>query len=92
MRRVKKLMLVKFSPARSRYFDIWYWARTRDKASHDSIPIPLGYCGHHEFESSTAEDPPCRKAMPVKSVELKRPLVGVEGRREGASSGVILVT
>ncbi|GFV65179.1 retrovirus-related Pol polyprotein from transposon opus [Trichonephila clavipes] len=21
----------------------WYWARTRDKASHDPIPIPLGY-------------------------------------------------
>ncbi|GFT92953.1 hypothetical protein TNCV_740961 [Trichonephila clavipes] len=20
----------------------WYWARTRDKASHDPIPIPLG--------------------------------------------------
>ncbi|GFX79487.1 hypothetical protein TNCV_824761 [Trichonephila clavipes] len=24
----------------------WYWARTRDKASHDPIPIPLGYRGH----------------------------------------------
>ncbi|GFU88993.1 hypothetical protein TNCV_2894411 [Trichonephila clavipes] len=24
----------------------WYLARTRDKASHDSIPIPLGYRGH----------------------------------------------
>ncbi|GFX15539.1 hypothetical protein TNCV_3304681 [Trichonephila clavipes] len=23
----------------------WYWARTRDKASHSPIPIPLGYCG-----------------------------------------------
>ncbi|GFV99580.1 hypothetical protein TNCV_5079421 [Trichonephila clavipes] len=23
-----------------------YWARTRDKASHDPIPIPLGYHGH----------------------------------------------
>ncbi|GFW37320.1 hypothetical protein TNCV_4498111 [Trichonephila clavipes] len=21
----------------------WYWARTRDKASHDPIPTPLGY-------------------------------------------------
>ncbi|GFX73751.1 uncharacterized protein TNCV_4290671 [Trichonephila clavipes] len=24
----------------------WYWARTRDKASHDPIPIPLGYRDH----------------------------------------------
>ncbi|GFX32062.1 hypothetical protein TNCV_4099111 [Trichonephila clavipes] len=23
----------------------WYWARTRDKASHSPIPIPLGYHG-----------------------------------------------
>ncbi|GFX79601.1 retrovirus-related Pol polyprotein from transposon 17.6 [Trichonephila clavipes] len=23
----------------------WYWDRTRDKASHDPIPIPLGYRG-----------------------------------------------
>ncbi|GFT98274.1 hypothetical protein TNCV_2903761 [Trichonephila clavipes] len=26
--------------------DVWYWARTRDKASHGPIPIPLGYRGH----------------------------------------------
>ncbi|GFS51636.1 hypothetical protein TNCV_550281 [Trichonephila clavipes] len=25
---------------------LWYWARTRDKASHGPIPIPLGYRGH----------------------------------------------
>ncbi|GFS61212.1 hypothetical protein TNCV_3104711 [Trichonephila clavipes] len=25
----------------------WYWARTRDKASHDPMPMPLGYRGHH---------------------------------------------
>ncbi|GFU58709.1 transposon Ty3-I Gag-Pol polyprotein [Trichonephila clavipes] len=24
---------------------IWYWDRTRDQASHDPIPIPLGYRG-----------------------------------------------
>ncbi|GFV99197.1 hypothetical protein TNCV_1511701 [Trichonephila clavipes] len=24
----------------------WYWARTRDKASHDPIPIPLCYRSH----------------------------------------------
>ncbi|GFV75548.1 uncharacterized protein TNCV_2239971 [Trichonephila clavipes] len=24
----------------------WNWARTRDKACHDPIPIPLGYRGH----------------------------------------------
>ncbi|GFV69141.1 hypothetical protein TNCV_874141 [Trichonephila clavipes] len=23
----------------------WYWDRTRDKASHDPMPIPLGYRG-----------------------------------------------
>ncbi|PRD37335.1 UNVERIFIED_CONTAM: hypothetical protein NCL1_06136 [Trichonephila clavipes] len=27
----------------------WYWARTRDKASHDPMPIPLGYRGHLRF-------------------------------------------
>ncbi|GFV61119.1 hypothetical protein TNCV_2099941 [Trichonephila clavipes] len=28
---------------------LWYWARTRDKASHDPMPIPLGYRGHHSL-------------------------------------------
>ncbi|GFW19944.1 putative transposable element [Trichonephila clavipes] len=28
-----------------------YWARTRDKASHDPIPIPLGRRGHIEAQS-----------------------------------------
>ncbi|GFU58544.1 putative LOC100569746 [Trichonephila clavipes] len=27
-------------------FGPWYWDRTRDQASHDPIPIPLGYRGH----------------------------------------------
>ncbi|GFU52075.1 transposable element Tc1 transposase [Trichonephila clavipes] len=27
---------------------LWYWARTRGKASHGPIPIPLGYRGHWE--------------------------------------------
>ncbi|GFU88678.1 hypothetical protein TNCV_4443551 [Trichonephila clavipes] len=27
------------------FVDQWYWARTRDQASHDPIPIPLGYRG-----------------------------------------------
>ncbi|GFT44096.1 hypothetical protein TNCV_2111211 [Trichonephila clavipes] len=27
----------------------WYWVRTRDKASHDPIPIPLGYRGHEPY-------------------------------------------
>ncbi|GFX93248.1 hypothetical protein TNCV_4761271 [Trichonephila clavipes] len=29
--------------------DCWYWDRTRDKASHDPIPIPLGYRGHPDY-------------------------------------------
>ncbi|GFW67325.1 uncharacterized protein TNCV_2595581 [Trichonephila clavipes] len=29
----------------------WYWARTRDKASHGPIPIPLGYRGHRKRSS-----------------------------------------
>ncbi|GFY18602.1 transposable element Tcb2 transposase [Trichonephila clavipes] len=29
---------------------LWYWARTRDKASHDPIPIPLGYRDHEREE------------------------------------------
>ncbi|GFU07101.1 hypothetical protein TNCV_4051141 [Trichonephila clavipes] len=44
-----------------------------------SSPVPL-------------KDPPCRVAMRVKSVELKRPPVGVVVRRGGASSGVVHVT
>ncbi|GFU73494.1 hypothetical protein TNCV_931801, partial [Trichonephila clavipes] len=36
---------------------VWYWDRTRDQASHDPIPIPLGYrglkqAGSHFFDSS----------------------------------------
>ncbi|GFV42662.1 hypothetical protein TNCV_840171 [Trichonephila clavipes] len=27
------------------FYPSWYWARTRDKASHGPIPIPLGYHG-----------------------------------------------
>ncbi|GFW62350.1 hypothetical protein TNCV_290241 [Trichonephila clavipes] len=27
----------------------WYWDRTRDQASHDPIPIPLGYRGRLEM-------------------------------------------
>ncbi|GFY08753.1 hypothetical protein TNCV_5006661 [Trichonephila clavipes] len=37
----------------------WYWARTRDQASHDPIPIPLGYRGRHflgSFSQSTRND------------------------------------
>ncbi|GFV03367.1 DDE_3 domain-containing protein [Trichonephila clavipes] len=38
------------------YMTQCYWARTRDNASHDPIPIPLGYCGHHEwFEKHQVE-------------------------------------
>ncbi|GFX24588.1 transposable element Tcb1 transposase [Trichonephila clavipes] len=29
----------------------WYWDRTRDQASHDPIPIPLGYRGLRGFSS-----------------------------------------
>ncbi|GFW52877.1 retrovirus-related Pol polyprotein from transposon 17.6 [Trichonephila clavipes] len=43
---------------------MWYWARTRDKASHSPIPIPLGYRGHYALgavllqgESPTDEQP-----------------------------------
>ncbi|GFU96350.1 hypothetical protein TNCV_89271 [Trichonephila clavipes] len=34
-----------FRGPRSDYVRQWYWARTRDKESHDPIPIPLGYHG-----------------------------------------------
>ncbi|GFV97157.1 hypothetical protein TNCV_3527421 [Trichonephila clavipes] len=34
---------------------VGYWARTRDKASHDPIPIPLGYHGSQSLRTrSTA--------------------------------------
>ncbi|GFX14806.1 hypothetical protein TNCV_1485491 [Trichonephila clavipes] len=34
----------------------WYWARTRDKASHGAIPIPLGYRGRgHRGERKDGE-------------------------------------
>ncbi|GFT31720.1 uncharacterized protein TNCV_231281 [Trichonephila clavipes] len=44
------------------------WARTRDKASHGLIPIPLGYRGHMVTNAwpslvpnpSATQDPPCR--------------------------------
>ncbi|GFU86261.1 hypothetical protein TNCV_369171 [Trichonephila clavipes] len=47
----------------------------------------------HEFEPSTAEDPPCRGTMHVKSVESSNVLPWCSVvRRGGASSGVILVS
>ncbi|GFY19759.1 hypothetical protein TNCV_4649311 [Trichonephila clavipes] len=33
----------------------WYWARTRDKASHDPIPIPLGYRGRFKLGKTSKE-------------------------------------
>ncbi|GFW21579.1 hypothetical protein TNCV_4280941 [Trichonephila clavipes] len=47
-----------------------------------------------EFEPSTTEDPSCREAMHVKSVETQASSRwrGVEVRRRGASSDVVLVT
>ncbi|GFW88120.1 histone-lysine N-methyltransferase SETMAR [Trichonephila clavipes] len=35
--------------------DLWYWDRTRDKASHDPIPIPLGYRGHETWSETWSE-------------------------------------
>ncbi|GFW18847.1 hypothetical protein TNCV_5133001 [Trichonephila clavipes] len=50
----------------------------------------------HEFEPSSIEDPPCRGAMHVKSVESSNvlPLVwcGSVVRKRNGSSGVSLVT
>ncbi|GFW26615.1 hypothetical protein TNCV_2850051 [Trichonephila clavipes] len=34
----------------------WYWARIRDKASHDPIPLPLGYRGHCMMLKGMAND------------------------------------
>ncbi|GFV91575.1 hypothetical protein TNCV_770411 [Trichonephila clavipes] len=69
------------------------------RAQHEKKPktLPLPQVSDrglpcHEFEPSTTKDPPCRVAMRVKSVELKRPPVGVVVRRGGASSGVVHVT
>ncbi|GFT73193.1 hypothetical protein TNCV_87001 [Trichonephila clavipes] len=35
----------------------------------------------HEFEPSTTKDPPCKDAMLIKSVELKRLPVGIDSKR-----------
>ncbi|GFU26054.1 hypothetical protein TNCV_5105281 [Trichonephila clavipes] len=40
----------------------WYWARTRDKASHDPIPIPLGYRGHMSIVGSSV---PCERLFSI---------------------------
>ncbi|GFU67201.1 hypothetical protein TNCV_4689331 [Trichonephila clavipes] len=47
----------------------WYWARTRDKASHDPMPIPLGYRGH----------PTVWKTLPPKHVKGKK--ISPDGQR-----------
>ncbi|GFT11302.1 hypothetical protein TNCV_1144011 [Trichonephila clavipes] len=36
---------------------LWYWNRTRDQASHDPIPIPLGYRGHKTHTKGLYEIP-----------------------------------
>ncbi|GFS69166.1 hypothetical protein TNCV_4010171 [Trichonephila clavipes] len=48
----------------------------------------------HEFKPSTAEDPPCKGAMHVKSAEAQTSSCrcAVEARKGGASSGVVLIT
>ncbi|GFT47059.1 hypothetical protein TNCV_3747191 [Trichonephila clavipes] len=48
----------------------------------------------HEFESSTAEDPPRLRRCTLNLSKLKRPSVGMLWKLEegGASSGVVLVT
>ncbi|GFU18458.1 hypothetical protein TNCV_3787601 [Trichonephila clavipes] len=48
------------------------WQRFQDDGNVSDRGLP-----GHEFEPSTTKDPPCRAAMHVKSVELKRPPVGV---------------
>ncbi|GFW20313.1 hypothetical protein TNCV_3457511 [Trichonephila clavipes] len=53
---------------------VWYWGRTRDKASHDLIPIPLGYRGPNLVDRDVLRQrflkllimPPCIAALPVK--------------------------
>ncbi|GFV00605.1 hypothetical protein TNCV_915442 [Trichonephila clavipes] len=35
---------------------VWYWARTRDQASHGPIPIPLGYRGHADVVEGQSID------------------------------------
>ncbi|GFV78606.1 hypothetical protein TNCV_1889121 [Trichonephila clavipes] len=49
----------------------WYWARTCDKASHDPIPIPLGYRGHHSLDE--------RWDLGKTSLHLTQPLIDVPG-------------
>ncbi|GFY28281.1 hypothetical protein TNCV_4396151 [Trichonephila clavipes] len=38
-----KMFLNKWNEKENFVDFVWYWARTRDKANHDPIPIPLGY-------------------------------------------------
>ncbi|GFT41813.1 hypothetical protein TNCV_1666761 [Trichonephila clavipes] len=50
---------------------IWYWARTCDKASHGPIPIPLGYRGHKRISWKSAyrsvlfHDTSCLENLPL---------------------------
>ncbi|GFW72293.1 uncharacterized protein TNCV_703301 [Trichonephila clavipes] len=39
------------------YDEKWYWDRTRDQASHDPIPIPLGYRGHVTYTKTRLRTP-----------------------------------
>ncbi|GFT71995.1 hypothetical protein TNCV_2516221 [Trichonephila clavipes] len=70
----------------------WYWDRTRDQASHDPIPIPLGYRGHVIMLGIGTEDPRCGEVVHIKSV--RAPYVDVIWKLGdmGAGSGVILIS
>ncbi|GFW92595.1 hypothetical protein TNCV_519121 [Trichonephila clavipes] len=48
----------------------------------------------HDFEPCSAEDPPCRGAILIKSIEAQTSThwCGVEVRRRGSISGVVLIT
>ncbi|GFV81554.1 hypothetical protein TNCV_52781 [Trichonephila clavipes] len=57
------------------------------------VKVTCSRQAYHEFELTTAEDLPCRKAMHVKSFGAQSSSCGCNSEGEGvSSSSVILVT
>ncbi|GFW05644.1 hypothetical protein TNCV_5025081 [Trichonephila clavipes] len=68
----------------------------QDKCGRGSLVVKITNLrpAWHELEPSTAQHPPCKEAMHVKSVRAQTSSrwCGVEERRKASSSGVFLVT
>ncbi|GFX20239.1 integrase catalytic domain-containing protein [Trichonephila clavipes] len=75
---------------------LWYWARTRDKASHGPIPIPLGYRGHfrvlgsHQRKYAAMLFPLVESCLPSEILRAWKRCVGYSSDESGGKIEILL--